>query len=116
MHKIKVLSILGVSGLAAILAISFAIYSLTPARSAPNSDVVLLMCLAQLNDNPPNPPIVVYASSSSENAPLIERFSSCSQALADLVSAGFIIEDVLDAGLGEGGGSYTLVRSTGSQD
>ena len=75
------------------------------------AEVVLLMCMPWFNDNPPNPPIWVYASSSSEGAPNITRFASCSQTLADLLTEGFTIQDVqVSGGTGDAPLYYTLVR------
>lgn len=81
----------------------------------------MLVCRPNYNDNPPDPPIIVAASSSSANAPFInssgnlDEDTNCAQSLADLISAGFVIEDVQPADL-EGGGLYTLVRIAGSQN
>jgi len=93
------------------LAISFGILLQPPASSSETMDVVLLICYPQYNDNPPNPPIIVGASSSSENAPVITRGSDCAQSLSDLMNEGFFIKDVQPQGLNEGGGYYTLLRN-----
>lgn len=102
------MSIVGGSVLAVILAISF---SLVPATSArPAGDVVILQCFPSYEGNPENPNIRVSASSSSENAPVIESDTDCAQALADLINAGFKIKDVQPADVNGGSGYYTLVR------
>lgn len=104
------MSILGITAIVAVVLVSMGILTQSPANSSTTSDVVILLCNPQFNDNPPNPPFQVYASSSSENAPVIERFSNCAQVLADLISADFIIEDV-QAPFAEMT-QYTLLRNT----
>lgn len=105
------MTILGVSALAVILIISITIFLQPRATSSTTTDVVLLICYPQYNNNPPNPPLIVGATSSSEGAPVITAGSDCAQSLSDVMSDGFVIEDVQPQGLNEGGGYYTLVRN-----
>lgn len=75
-------------------------------------DVVVLVCVAKDEGAPAHIPFEVWASSSSENAPVVESGSNCAQVLADLLSAGFAIEDVQHWPHHGTGAYYTLVRNT----
>ena len=70
--------------------------------AGPKRDVVLLRCTETAGQ-----PIGVAQSSSSAGAPVIAADTSCAQALADLLNAGFRIQ----AARGEDIFIYTLVRN-----
>lgn len=80
--------------------------------AAPVKDVVVLVCVAKDEGAPAHIPFEVWASSSSQSAPVVESGSNCAQALADLLSAGFAIEDVQHWPTHGQGAYYTLVRNT----
>ena len=81
----------------------------------PRVDVVVMACHANDEGTPAHIPFEVRASSSSTNAPNVESGSNCAQALADLLSAGFTIEDVQPWPINGVGAYYTLVRTTEGQ-
>jgi hypothetical protein len=74
-----------------------------------------MACIANDEGAPAHIPFEVRASSSSANAPEVESGSNCAQVLADLLSAGFTIEDVQTWPINGVGAYYTLVRDTADQ-
>lgn len=72
-----------------------------------SEEVVILVCTLDTLFFPS--PIILSATNSSANAPLITPGTGCAQAIADLLRANFKIKDVQPAGFG-GGAFYTLIK------
>jgi hypothetical protein len=130
--KIRLLTILGSTVLVTIITL-LSIGMLTQESTVNNStstannlsstnttqsnavDVVVMACYANGEGAPTYIPFEVLASSSSANAPEVDSGSNCAQVLADLLSAGFAIEDVQPSPINGAGAYYTLVRYTADQ-
>ena len=81
-------------------------YDASAARNS-QSQVVVILCSEDSFLQPP--PITVHSSSSSAGAPMVAagNGSSCAQALASVLSAGFQLTSNVVAGMGV---QYTLVK------